>query len=95
MTTATMSTTGLQRRRNVQHGSGEEVSLDQNGALEVSTPSLAPAATPFEDPQDNDDDRKDRHLTLMEELLLLGLKDSQVRAKRNCAPGHETHARNQ
>ena len=39
---------------------------------------------PLDDDKDNDDDGKNTRLTLMEEVLLLGLKDREV---MNCVTG--------
>jgi hypothetical protein len=70
------STGGLSRRRN-NNALGSVSGLnDYSGQPGDEVES--PANGVREPLDDGDDDRKDRQLTLMEELLLLGLKDSQV-----------------
>ncbi len=66
---------GLSRRRNLNAQSSSNPGLD-----EYSQPPAIESASPKDEAvEDWDDDKKGgRSLTLMEELLLLGLKDSQV-----------------
>lgn len=64
---------GLSRRRNMNAQSSNP------GLDEFSQPPAIDTGSPNGEAVDDwDDDKKGRQLTLMEELLLIGLKDSQV-----------------
>ena len=73
------STGGLQRRRNAANinSSSHETSYTQNIDRTILGDSGVRVAV---DPHDLEDDADKKHplLTLMEEVLLLGLKDKQV-----------------
>ena len=60
------------------------------GLDEYSQPPAIDTGGPNEEAADDwDDDKKGRQLTLMEELLLIGLKDSQVRSQGEFPPKFE------
>ena len=72
-------TTGLTQRRRNNGGSTDAFDEVQDPL----TNRLSPQTSEILDPQSlpheqDDDDKKERQLTLMEQVLLLGLKDSQV-----------------
>jgi Golgi phosphoprotein 3 len=72
------SASGLQRRRNAgAYNSSHENNVPTTPDRNISSESGVRVAV---DPNDilDDEDKKQPNLTLMEEVLLLGLKDKQV-----------------
>jgi len=65
-----MSREGLVQRKTAAQASG--------GAAAKDDDDEAHSQRPLDDDKDNDDDGKSTRLTLMEEVLLLGLKDREV-----------------
>jgi hypothetical protein len=66
-----ISMSGLKQRKNANHyQDGNEPDVPNNTPASALPPDV-------KDPEDEDDDKKEK-LTLMEECLLLGLKDNQV-----------------
>jgi len=66
----TMSREGLVQRKTAAQASGAAAAKDDD--------EEGHSHRPLDDDKDNDDDGKATRLTLMEEVLLLGLKDREV-----------------